>query len=129
MGHRVGAIFADAHKLPFDSNYADIIISRGSFHFWADKKQAFKEIYRVLKPGALAYIGRGFARDMPVEAAKSVRARQKKKMNYDRTEIAENFQKIMKELGIKDYTIHQPNPPTGENINYGIWIEIHKPIR
>ena len=39
FGHRVSAIFADAHALPFRDNYADIIVSRGSFHSWKDKVQ------------------------------------------------------------------------------------------
>ncbi len=72
FGHRVSAIFADAHSLPFRDNYADIIVSRGSFHFWEDKVQAFSEIYRVLKPGAAAYIGRGFSRNLPVQTAKKI---------------------------------------------------------
>ena len=58
FGHRVSAIFADAHALPFRDNYADFIVSRGSFPFWQDKKKAFSEIYRILKPGAIAYIGK-----------------------------------------------------------------------
>ena len=63
LNGRVSAIFADAHNLPFRDNYADVIVSRGSFHFWENKEQAFSEIYRVLKPGGVAYIGRGFARE------------------------------------------------------------------
>ena len=38
FGHRVSAIYADACALPFRDNYADIIVSRGSFPFWLDKR-------------------------------------------------------------------------------------------
>jgi ubiquinone/menaquinone biosynthesis C-methylase UbiE len=127
FGHRVSAIFADAHSLPFRDNYADIIVSRGSFHFWEDKVQAFSEIYRVLKPGAIAYIGRGFSRNLPVQTAKKIRAKQRGKMNYDAEKTANELYNIMNELGVKDYRIDIPKPPGSENVNYGIWVEFHKP--
>jgi len=57
-------------ELPFEDNFADIIVSRGSYKFWGDKKKAFSEIYRVLKPGGMAYIGRGFPGNLPVETAR-----------------------------------------------------------
>jgi SAM-dependent methyltransferase len=126
VGNRVSAIFADAHNLPFRDNYADIIVSRGSYHFWEDKVRAFGEIYRVLKPGAVAYIGRGFSRDLPVETAKKIRAKQGKKMKYDVDKKANELYNIMSELGIKDYRIDIPKPPGSENVNYGIWIEFRK---
>lgn len=126
LGHRVSAIFADAHNLPFRDNYADIIVSRGSYHFWEDKERAFSEIYRVLKPGAVAYIGRGFSRNLPVETAKKIRAKQGKKMKYDVGKKADELSNIMKLLGIKNYRIDIPQPPSSENVNYGIWIEFRK---
>ncbi|UCE50133.1 MAG: class I SAM-dependent methyltransferase, partial [Phycisphaerales bacterium] len=91
LGGRVSAILADAHALPFHDNFADIIVSRGSFHFWQDKTQGFREIYRVLKPGAVAYIGRGFSKNLPVRTARAIRAKQGKKMKYDRAEAAEEL--------------------------------------
>ena len=127
VGHQVSAIFADAHSLPFRDNYADIIVSRGSYHFWEDRVRAFSEIYRVLKPGAVAYIGRGFSRDLPVETAKKIRAKQGKKMKYNVDEKANELSNIMSKLGIKDYRIDRSKPPDSENVNYGIWIEFHKP--
>jgi len=126
FGHRVSAIFADAHNLPFRDNYANIIVSRGSYHFWEDKVQAFGEIYRVLKPGAVAYIGRGFSRNLPVETAKKIRAKQGKKMKYNVGKKANELYNIMKTLGIKDYRIDIPKPPGSENVNYGIWVEFRK---
>ncbi len=126
IGHRVSAIFADAHNLPFRDNYADIIVSRGSYHFWEDKEQAFGEIYRVLKPGAVAYIGRGFSKNLPAETAKKIRAKQGKKMQYDVAKKANELSNIMNILRIKDYHIDRPKPPGSENVNYGIWIEFRK---
>ena len=127
-GHRVSAVFADACELPFRNNFADIIVSRGSFPFWHDKTSAFGEIYRVLKPGAVAYIGRGFSRNLPVATAKKIRGKQGRKMKYDLEKAAEELRQIMKTLQIKEWIIHRPNPPGSKNVNYGIWIEFHKSI-
>ena len=129
FGHRVSAVFADAGALPFRDNYADIIVSRGSFPFWQDKRRSFSEIYRVLKPGAVAYIGRGFPRNLPVAKAKKIRGKQRGKMKYDVDKAADELRQIMKVQQIKDWKIHRPNPPGGDNVNYGIWIEFHKPLK
>jgi len=87
---RVSAVYADAQELPFRDNYADVFVSRGSYHFWDDKAKAFGEIYRVLKPGGVAFIGRGFADELPLELAKKIRAGHK--MNYDKKEKAQELQ-------------------------------------
>ena len=128
FGHRVSAVPADAGALPFRDNYADIIVSRGSFPFWQDKRRGFSEIYRVLKPGAVAYIGRGFSRNLLVATAKKIRSRQGKKMKYDVNKAADELRHIMKVLQIKEWKIHRPNPPGSDSVNYGLWIEFHKPI-
>jgi SAM-dependent methyltransferase len=128
FGHRVSTVFADACALPFRDNYADIVVSRGSFPFWQDKTRAFSEIYRVLKPGAVAYIGRGFSRNLPVATAKKIRGKQGRKMKYDLDKAAEELRQIMKTLQIKEWEIHRPSPPGSENVNYGLWIEFHKSI-
>lgn len=125
VGHQVGAVFADAHFLPFRDGYADIIVSRGSFQFWKDKNRAFGEIYRVLKPGGVAFIGRGLARNMPPETARKVRAGQK--LRYDVEEAERTLRQVMKNLGVKSYTVERPQPPGAEGINYGVWVTFYKP--
>lgn len=50
---------ADVHALPFPDCSFDLIVSRGSMPFWNDQRKAFTELYRVLKPEGLAYIGGG----------------------------------------------------------------------
>jgi hypothetical protein len=54
----------------FDITTQTSSLAGGSFSFWHDKRSAFSEIYRVLKPVAVAYIGRGFSRNLPVVTAK-----------------------------------------------------------
>ena len=126
LAGRVSAIQADAQQLPFQDNYADMIVSRGSYHFWDDKTKAFAEIYRVLKPGGIAFVGRGFATDMPLAIARKVRKKQQS-MNYNVEEKAKELHKIMEKLGVVGYKIRIPENTAG--INYGIWIEITKPNR
>ena len=132
VGHRASAIFADAQALPFRDNYADIVVSRGSFHFWKDKERAFGEIYRVLKPGAVAFIGRGFPANLPVAVARQIRAAQKRGdsdvLKYDVAETEAELRRIMKKVGVTDYRIRIPKVPGGEDVKYGIWVEFRKPM-
>jgi ubiquinone/menaquinone biosynthesis C-methylase UbiE len=59
MGSRVRSITGDVHRMPFRSNTASLIASRGSMRFWKNKPVAFGELYRVLRPGGRAYVGGG----------------------------------------------------------------------
>ena len=130
VGHRVSAMFADAQAMPFRDNYADIVVSRGSFHFWKDKRRAFSEIYRILKPGGVAFVGRGFSKNLPVDIARKVRAEQRKagKMpRYDVAKTGEELKEIMNALSIEEYQVRIPKPPGSQDLNYGVWLEFHKP--
>jgi len=127
VADRVAFLGADVQALPFRDGVADVIVSRGSYPFWADTKKGFAEIWRVLKPGGVAYVGRGFPRDLPPEVARSIREKQGKPMRYDRAEQAAMLRRIMNELGISDYKLHLPTPTDGSDINYGVWVEFHKP--
>ena len=57
---RIATVMGNAESLPFEDNFADLIVSRGSIFFWDDLIKAFNEILRVLKPGGKTYIGGGF---------------------------------------------------------------------
>jgi ubiquinone/menaquinone biosynthesis C-methylase UbiE len=59
LSGRITPIVGDVHDMPFDDNAADLIMSRGSVFFWDERADAFKEIYRVLKPDGRGYIGGG----------------------------------------------------------------------
>ena len=68
---------ADAERLPFEDNYFDLVIGHAVVHHLPDVEAAFREAYRVLKPGgALVIAGEptrvGFA---IVGAAKRATAR------------------------------------------------------
>jgi SAM-dependent methyltransferase len=126
LSGRVSAIFADVHALPFRDNYADIIVSRGSLRFWENKHLAFSEIYRVLKPGGVTFIGHGFSDNLSVNVVHRIRAaREGKLLKCNVAEMESEIDKIMKSLEIEKYRIHIPKSPDS-GISYGIWIEIHK---
>jgi ubiquinone/menaquinone biosynthesis C-methylase UbiE len=125
-GGRVSAIQADAQALPFRDDYADVIVSRGSFWLWGDKVKAFRETQRVLKPGGVAYIGRGFSANLPIEVAKTVREGGGEGPNYDVDETATELHAIMKTLKIKNYRVIRPRVGNKLGVNYGVWVEFHK---
>lgn len=132
VGHRVSSIFVDAQAMPFRDDYADIIVSRGSFHLWEDRQLAFSEIYRVLKPGGVAFIGRGFSVNLSVDIARRIRTTQREKgsrLKYNVTETAAELREIMKSLGVKGFRVRIPKPPGSEGVSYGVWVEFHKPLK
>ncbi|MGD9160207.1 MAG: class I SAM-dependent methyltransferase [Desulfobacteraceae bacterium] len=66
---------ADASALPFEDNFADLVVSRGSLWFWADQVKGLQEIYRVLKPGGIAFVGGGLGRYTPPSMRMRIKGR------------------------------------------------------
>jgi ubiquinone/menaquinone biosynthesis C-methylase UbiE len=60
MEDRVIPIIGDVHAIPAAGATFNLVVSRGSYHFWEDLPAAFAEIFRVLTPGGMAYIGGGY---------------------------------------------------------------------
>lgn len=126
-GGRVSAIQADACDLPFRDNFADVIVSRGSLQFWPDLRKGLAEVYRVLKPGGVAYIGRGLPERMPIETARQMRSGQGKEMKYDPAKTEQQLREIAQSLEIRNFQVHRPNASNPEGINYGVWLQFRKP--
>jgi SAM-dependent methyltransferase len=57
---RISPIIGDVHRIPLNQGTCDLVVSRGSYHFWNNLPIAFKEIHHVLRDGGLAYIGGGY---------------------------------------------------------------------
>ena len=126
VAHRVGSVFADSQALPFRDRYADAVVSRGSLQFWKDRRLAFSEILRVLKPEGVAYVGRGFASGMPVETARKVRKGQKGGPKYDVDQLEAELRQIMRDLKIADFQIIRHKPEGAGDITYGVWVRFRK---
>ncbi len=51
LTERIDLRQGDIHKLPFKAKSLDFIVSTLALHHWERPSKAFREIYRVLKPG------------------------------------------------------------------------------
>lgn len=123
-------LHADVHSIPLPDGSINLVISRGSIPFWKDPATALKEIYRVLVPGGMAYIGGG--RGTP-EVKAQIEAKRKElgmkpqdgsKPDKGRTEKSpgkfpqRNYEEILKNAGITKYSLNR-----GDD---GMWIQVRK---
>jgi len=125
LSKKIFTTMADVHNMPFLDNFADLIVSRGSVFFWKDKVMAFKEIYRVLKPNGMTYIGGGFG---------TAKLREKVIRDMERIGIGPEWKKDVKErLGKNTVKELKDALNDAEVSNYnvindhsGLWILIKK---
>ena len=62
-----------AEQIPVEDGWADIVISNGVINLCADKKTAFEEIFRVLRPGGrLQFADIANGRPVPPEALRDI---------------------------------------------------------
>jgi len=54
---RLSFVTGDAQDLPFEDDYADVIVSRGTLTFIPDIGECLREVDRVLKPTGVAFLG------------------------------------------------------------------------
>ena len=113
-------VLGDAHLLPFDNDFANFIISRGSYHCWEDKVKVFKEIYRVLKKEGIGFVGGGFGRYVTEEELnrmKSLRDRSLKE-NTKAYSSPDILKEVIYKANISDFRIIYDKA--------GFWAEIKK---
>ena len=117
---RIIPVLGDAHDLPFENEFADFLISRGSYHCWKDKIGVFKEMYRVLKKGGTGFVGGGFGRYVTEEELN----RMKSLRDHSLKDVAkvysspDKLRETIYKAGIPDFRIlHDPA---------GLWAEIKK---
>lgn len=127
MPDRVSVLQGNAEQMPFEGNTVDLIVSRGSIFFWNDKSQGLREIYRVLKPGGIAFIGGGVSRYLSQwereifvkwREAELEKESEKKREEWYKLRSPDYFYQLLKDAGISNFKII-PDPP-------GIWVEIRK---
>ncbi|MCB9780203.1 MAG: class I SAM-dependent methyltransferase [Alphaproteobacteria bacterium] len=61
----------DVHRMDLADGMADIVTSRSTIHHWEDPVQAFREIWRILKPGGSAILV-DVRRDAPASAVEAL---------------------------------------------------------
>jgi ubiquinone/menaquinone biosynthesis C-methylase UbiE len=128
MENRIQAVTADVCCMPFDNGSVDLIISRGSIFFWDDRIAAFHEINRLLKPGAVAYVGGGMGNEqIRTQVAEFL------DKNKEFKEVEDCWKKMQERgTGKLDPAVIgrelQLAGVTGKTVkeNGGIWVEIHK---
>jgi ubiquinone/menaquinone biosynthesis C-methylase UbiE len=122
---RITLVEAKAEKLPFPDNHFQLIVSRGAMGFFEDKAAALREIYRVLAPGGHTWVGGGDARGWPANPRdfllkllfKYEAWRRFQKPQWRRLWLSPaDWELLLREAGVKDYTIHPGR----------MWIEIRK---
>lgn len=126
LAERVTPVQSDICNMPFDNNFADLMVSRGSIFFWENLVSAFNEIYRVMKPGGITYIGGGFG---SAELKKSIFKQMAQKNDKfeemsKKRQHPENIMRIktaLKHSHAKHYEITQSE--------VGFWIHIKKEDR
>jgi len=123
LAKRIKPMLHDAESMPFDDGFADLIVSRGSMFFWNDQTKVFKEIYRVLKPNGIAYIGCGFGTAELFEEVKKKMEEIDPQWDENRRKRLENddaskIERILKEAKIPFYEIIDEY--------FGYWIILKK---
>jgi ubiquinone/menaquinone biosynthesis C-methylase UbiE len=124
LGNPIYFIEADAADLPFEDEFAELIISRGSLWFWQDQVKGLQEIKRVLKQGGVAFVGGGLGRYTPQTMRERLKGRKekiKKKHKEARFLKGAELEELLSETGISNYRVL--SDVDGEP---GHWIEIRK---
>jgi ubiquinone/menaquinone biosynthesis C-methylase UbiE len=117
---RIIPVLGDAHDLPFETEFADFIISRGSYHCWENKVLVFKEIYRVLKKGGIGFVGGGLGRYVTEDELNRMKSLRDHSLKDDAKVYSSpnKLEKIIHEAAISNFHIIYDKT--------GLWVELKK---
>ncbi|EQB22680.1 methyltransferase [Dehalobacter sp. UNSWDHB] len=117
---RVQTQKGDVHSISLPDQSIDLVISRGSVFFWEDQEKAFEEIYRILAPGGMTFIGGGFGtKEILDQIGRSMDSKWHAKLEERIGDTsAHNFKKVLEQTNIKDYEINQSDA--------GLWIKMRR---
>ena len=120
LADKIIPVLGDAHEMPFENEFADFIISRGSYHCWEDKVRVFKEIYRVLKKGGIGFVGGGFGRYVTEEESNRMKSLRDHSLKEDAEAYSspDKLREVINKAGISNFRITYDKA--------GLWVEIKK---
>ncbi len=121
---KVQTVLADVQKMPFADASVDLVVSRGSFMFWPDKVKAFREVWRILKPGGAALIGGGVGKLMPQDEKDLIKDKMDKGELGPPQELRvglDEVGQILRKAGIGRFEIS-----SDDACLCGLWIEFRK---
>ena len=93
--------------------------------FWTDKVKAFREVWRILKPGGVAFIGGGTGKLLPQDEKDLIKEKMDKGELGPPQELTvslEGMGKILREAGIGQFEIS-----SDDACLCGLWVEFKKP--
>lgn len=100
----------DAHNLSFPDQSVDLVVSHGTIHHFKEPAKVFYEIYRVLKPNAVAYLT-DLRRDAPENIVKEIAQSLSEKQargfinSIKAAYVPEELIDIIVNLGITDFCV------------------------
>lgn len=120
---RARTLLGDVHEIPLREQSVDLVISRGSIFLGEKKQKAFQEIYRVLAPKGVAFIGGGLGnaqlRSMIKERMAKIDEKWWERVHQNSGgNTIETWTKTLREVEISNFEITR-----GDD---GLWITIWK---
>lgn len=91
LENRGEVLEGNAEAIPLPDQSVNLVVSRGSLFFW-ERVPAFREMYRVLAPGGMGYVGGGFG-------TPELKARISQRMEARPGDIGQWRERVSKNLG------------------------------
>ena len=127
VDNKLSYINACVENIPIKDNFADFIMCRGSIGFWKSPEIGLNEIYRILKPNAIAIVGVGVGRYMPKTMSDRIyndmikRYELNGNINRPTRYTSAQMEEIMNKTDIENYKIIEEDTPL-----LGCWVEFTK---